>query len=134
MDESYRSPGVEALAGGTLGFGNGGFVAVGEGWGGGSSACRVGDGNGGTEPLLLFEFSFALSFALRFIPPMSSGFSPGDGVAEVFELLFELAFRFVVPPAGIPASDSPVGGVAGSTGWLFGSAARVEPGAIVFGD
>ena len=50
----------------------------------------------------------------------------------MFALMFGLVPVFVLPPAGIPASDSPVGGFAGSTGELFGSAARVVPGVVSF--
>ena len=63
---------------------------------------------------------------------MSFGFSLGSAGVEVFLLLFAVAAWFVTPPAGIPASGSPVAGFTGSTGLLFGSAASVDPGALAF--
>lgn len=125
-------PGGEALGGGIVGLGTGVFVALGAGDGGSSSTECDGEGKGGIGAFLVFEFSFALSLALGFTTPMSLGLSPGSGEAEVFGLMVELVTGFVLPPAGIPASDSPVGGFAGSTGELFGSAARVVPGVGVF--
>ena len=104
---------------------------LGDGSGGSASTC-VGEGKGAIGTFLVFEFSFAFSLALRFTPPMSSGLAPDTGEPEVLALLFVLVAGVVVPPAGIPASASPVGGCAGSTGLLLGSAARVEPGAVVF--
>ena len=110
------------LGGGADGFGRGGLVAVGEGGGGSASTDRVGEGNGEVDGLVL-EFSFALALASM----TSLGFSLGSGEADTFAFWFAFAFWLVLPPAGIPASDSPVAGVAGSTGLLLGSAARVEP-------
>ena len=112
------------MAGEAEGFGAGALVAVGAGGGSSVSTDRVGEGKGG---FLEFEFAFALSLALRFTPPISSGLALGSGEAEVFVL----SGRLVVPPAGIPASDAPVGGFSGSTGLLLGSAVS-EPGVVAF--
>ena len=125
-DEDYWISGVEAFAAGSEGFGTGVFVAAGVGGGGGSSSTDlVGDGSGSVPPFL-FEFSFAFALSPGFEPPISVGLSFGLGEAEVFVFSFWLAAGAVEPPAGIPASDSPVGGFTGSTGELFGSATRVE--------
>ena len=110
------------IVGATDGFGIGGLVAVGNGGGGPSSTVRIGDGEG----FLVFEFPFELSFPLMFAP-RSPGSSPGAGEAEVLAFSLLLAVWFVVPPDGIPASDSPVAGFAGSTGLLLGSATNGEP-------
>ena len=60
---------------------------------GGSSVFvdLVGAANGNVGFFLVLEFSFALSFALRFTPPMSFGFSVGDGEREVFALTLGFA-------------------------------------------
>ena len=117
---AYGKPGGEAIVGATDGFGTGGLVAVGNGGGGSSSTVCVGDGEG----FLVFEFPFVLSLMLA---PRSPGSSPGAGEAEVLAFSLLLAVWFVVPPDGIPASDSPVAGLAGSTGLLLGSATNGEP-------
>ena len=106
--------------GATDGFGIGGLVAVGNGGGGSSSTVRVGAGEG----FLVFEFE--LSFPLM-LAPTSPGSSPTAGEAEVLAFSLLLAVWFVVPPDGIPASDCPVAGLAGSTGLLLGSATNGEP-------
>ena len=49
-------------------------------------------------------------------------------------LAFVFAVWFVLPPAGIPASLSPVAGEADSTGWLFGSADNGAPDVVGVGD
>ena len=99
---------------------------MGDGGGGSSSTERVGDGEG----FRLFEFSFVLTFAFRSTPGMSLRDALGAGEADVFAL--ELVAGAVVPPAAIPASDSPVGGLAGSTGLLLGSAVSADPGVVAF--
>ena len=106
--------------GATDGFGIGGLVAVGSGGGGSSSTVRVGAGEG----FLVFEFE--LPFPLM-LAPTSTGSSPTVGEAEVLAFSLPLAVWFVVPPDGIPASDCPVAGLAGSTGLLLGSATNGEP-------
>lgn len=111
-------------------MGTGVLVAVGAGGGGSSSIDLVGDGSGGVAPLFVFEFAFVFSLPPGLKPPASSGLSLGEGDGEGLALMFGLAPRSVAPPAGIPASDSPVGGFAGSTGELLGSAARVESGVV----
>ena len=128
--KNYRSSGGDAFGGGSVGFACGGFVAIGEGSGGSASTDLVGEGNGRFDGFLVFEFSFTLSLALIFTPLLSFGLPLTSGESEVFVLV--LADWLVVPPAGIPASDSPVGGFAGSTGLLFGSAASVEPDVVAF--
>jgi hypothetical protein len=85
VDKNYRNSGGDAFGGGSVGFACGGFVAVGEGSGGSASTCRVGEGKGKVAFLVL-EFSFALSLALRFTPPMSFGLSLTSGETEVFVL------------------------------------------------
>jgi hypothetical protein len=110
-----------------VGFGNGGFVGLGDGGGGGSSSTeRVGDGEG----FRVFEFSLVLTFALRFTPGISLTDALGSGEADVFAL--ELIAGLVELPAATPASASPVGGLAGSTGLLLGSAVNADPGAVAF--
>jgi hypothetical protein len=79
-------PGGEALGGATLGFATGDLLAAGDGCGGGSSTGRVGEGKGGLTGFLVFEFSFALSFALG--SARSFGLSVAAGDAEVFALTF----------------------------------------------
>lgn len=74
----------------------------------------------------MFEFWLALLLALGLKPPMSLGLSLGTGEAETFALSLIFAVWLVVPPAGMPASDAPVGGFASSTGLLLGSAAKGE--------
>jgi len=69
-----------------VGFGSAGFVALGVGGGASESTDLVGEGNGRFEGFLVFEFSFALSLALRFTPPMSFGLSLTSGATEVFVL------------------------------------------------
>ncbi len=84
------SCGGELLGGATLGFGSGGLVAVGDGCGGSISTNRVGEGKGKVAGFFVFEFSFVLSLALRFMPPISPGLSLVAGEAEVFALMFVL--------------------------------------------
>ena len=75
----------------------------------------------------MFEFSFASWFAFWFAPPMSTGLLLGTGDAETFALTLAFAVWLIVPPAGMPASAAPVGGLAASTGLLLGSAVNGEP-------
>jgi hypothetical protein len=56
------------VGGEEVGLGNGGFVAAGVAGGSSKSTDRVGEGNGS---FFVFEFSFALSLALRFTLPTS---------------------------------------------------------------
>ena len=119
-----------AFGAGCVGLATGVLVAVGAGGGGGSSSTDLlGDGSGA---FFRFEFSFVFVFWLSpgVTPPISIGVSPGAGEAVAFGLMFALAGWSIVPPAGMPASDSPVAGFCGSTGELFGSAARVGPGVV----
>ena len=111
-----------------MGFGAGGFVAAGDG-GGVSifSIWRDGKGNGIVGAFVLL-FAFVLSF--RLTPGAALGSSAGEGEAEILALTFASAVGLVTPPAGIPDSDRPVGGLAGSTGWLFGSATKGEPSGL----
>ena len=126
----YGAGGV-AFGVGRVGLGTGVRVAVGAGGGVSSSTDLVGDGSGGVPPLL-FEFWFVFAFWLSpgFTPPMSIGVSPGVGEVETFALTLGLADGSTAPPEGIPASDSPVAGFAGSTGELFGSAVSVGLGVV----
>ena len=118
----YGNSGVDAVVGATDGFGSGGLVLVGKGGGGGSSSTDwAGEAAG-----FLFEFSFVLTLALA-LAPMSLGLTPTSGEADVLAFSLVFAVGFVFPPDGIPASDSPVAGFAGSTGLLFGSATNGEP-------
>lgn len=113
-----------------MGFGSGGFVDTGEGKGGATSATElVGEGSGWVTVFRELEFSFA--FASRFTSPGNSGLGvAGETTGLAFAFAFVLAAGVVVPPAGIPASASPVAGLAGSTGLLFGSATRPGPGVV----
>ena len=52
-------------------------------------------------------------------------FGVGEIAALTFALLFTAAFPLTAPPSGMPCSLFPVGGPAGFTAWLFGSAERV---------
>ena len=106
-----------------MGFGSGGFVAAGDGPGSSRSTDRVGEGNGKFAGFLVLEFSFTLSLGVA--PPISFGLALASGETVVLTLVDWL----VVPPAGTPASDAPVAGFIGSTGLLFGSAARA-PGVV----
>jgi hypothetical protein len=112
--------GGETLGGGSVGFGTGAFVGIGEG---GGSSVTLGEGTGITGALV-FEFWLVLSFALLAPPAFGSWEGDGDGEASGVEL--GCSAGFVTPPAGIPDSGAPVGGLAASTGWPFGSAANVE--------
>lgn len=108
------------------GFCSGGFVAEGAGAGGVSgTTLRVGSGNGGAMRLLLL-FSLVLVLALAFAFD-GAGLRSSSGSGETCTLALGLALTFagavIDPPAGIPSSPLPVGGCAGCTGWLFGSAA-----------
>ena len=104
-----------------MGFGSGGFVAAGVGPGSSGSTDRVGEGNGKFAGFPVLEFSFTLSLGVA--PPISFGLTLTSGETAVLTLVDWL----VVPPAGTPASDTPVAGFAGSTGLLFGSATKGEP-------
>ena len=115
---------MDAFVGATDGFGTGGLVADGNGGGGSSSVDRVGEGNG----FLVFEFWFVLSLLL--MSTTSLGLTPGSGEVEELVFAFVLAVAFVLPPDGIPASDSPVAGFTGSTGLLLGSADKGEPAGV----
>ncbi len=122
--------GGEALGGGNVGFGTGALVGVGEG-GGGCSTSILGEGTGTTGAFLLLEFSFALAPALEFTPPTLLRSSVvGEAKGEASGLALGLSAGLVAPPAGIPDSGAPVGGLAASTGWPFGSAAKVEVGGV----
>ena len=100
---------------------------VANGDGGGTSTDRFGEGSGGF--LFVFEFSFVLLLALISGLPTSTGLAEAVGDAATFALAFA---GVVEPPEGRPASDSPVGGLAGSTGLLLGSAARADGSAVGF--
>jgi len=122
-------PGVEELGGGRVGFGAGALVGVGDG--GGCSTSSLGEGAGTTGAFLLLEFAFALSLALVFTPPALFGSSAvGEATGEASGLALGFSVGIVPPPTGIPASAAPVGGLAASTGWPFGSAAKVEVGVV----
>ena len=110
-------------------FGAGDFVAGGTAGGTSISTCRVGAGEGNAGAFLLL-FSFVLTLAFRLTPGAWLGFSVGEGDAEILALTFGFAFGLMAPPEGIPDSARPVGELAGSTGWLFGSAANVEPSGV----
>jgi hypothetical protein len=121
-------PGVEELGGGRVGFGVGTLVGVG---GEGCSTSNLGEGAGTTGAFLLLEFAFALPLALVFTPPALFGSSAvGEANGEASGLALGLSVGVVPPPTGIPASGAPVGGLATSTGWPFGSAAKVEVGVV----
>ena len=85
---------------------------------------RVGSGSAGFLRFELeLEFSFELVFAVGLISAM------GLGVKAALAFAFASTFAFaagevIVPPDGIPSSPFPVGGGAGWTAWLFGSALR----------
>ena len=98
---------------------------VAKGDGGGTSTDLPGEGSGGF--LFVFEFSFVLLLALMSGPPISTGPTVAAGEAATFALAFA---GVVEPPEGMPASDSPVGGFAGSTGLLLGSATSAD-GSVV---
>lgn len=124
--------GGEAL-GGSVGLGTGALVGVGDG-GGGCSTSILGEGTGATGAFLLLEFSLALSLALVFTPPTLFGSSVvGEANGEASGLALGLSVGLVPPPAGILDSAAPVGGLAASTGWPFGSAVKVEVGVSVVG-
>lgn len=106
-----------------MGFATGGFVAAGVGSGASSITVRVGTGVGSGGFLGVFEFSFVFVLASGFTTVMSV-VGEGEGEASAFGF----ADGFVTPPTGMPASLCPVAGGAASTGWLFGSAAKVDPG------
>ncbi len=110
-----------------MGLGAGDFVVGGDSGGTSISICRVGAGEG-TAGAFLLLFSLVLSFILA--PGAWLGLSVGEGDAEILALTFGFAFELVSPPAGIPDSARPVGGLAGSTGWLFGSAFNVDPSGV----
>lgn len=111
-----------------MGFDAGGFVAAGDGGGGSSITVRVGTGVGRAGFLRVLEFSFVFALTLG----STLGCSAGEG--DTSALAFGFAAGFVTPPAGIPASLWPVAGDAASTGWLLGSAAKVDPGWSPAGD
>ena len=119
----------EALAGGSVGFGTGDLVGAGEG-GGGCSTSILGDGDGSTGAFLVFEFSFRFALALVFTPLTAFGSGVGEDTGDASGLGLGFSVGVMVPPAGIPDSGAPVGGLAASTGWPFGSAARVEVGGV----
>jgi hypothetical protein len=110
--------GGEELGGGSVGLGTA-FVGIGEG---GGSSATLGEGAGITGALLVLEFWLVLSLAA---PPVF-GSLEGDGDGEGSGVELGCSDGFVAPPAGIPDSGAPVGGLAASTGWPFGSAASVE--------
>ena len=114
-----------------MGFGDGALVGVGDGGGGGSSTSSLGEGTGITGAFLTLEFSFALSLVFAFPPPELFGSSVvGEASGEASGLALGFSVGLVPPPAGIPDSAAPVGGLAASTGWPFGSAAKVEVGGV----
>ena len=97
---------------------------VAEGAGGGTVSGNtdfVGSGNAGDLLLLAFLFSFAFTFAVG----LTSSIGSGEIAAFAFGFKFTFAGGVIAPPDGIPCSPFPLGGCAGCTGWLFGSAARV---------
>ena len=99
------------------------MVAAGEGGGTfDGTTLRVGSGNGVALRLAL---EFVLLFALAF--SLAAGLTSAIGVwissAFAFGEALTFAAGFVAPPDGSPSSALPVGGCAGWTGWLFGSAA-----------
>jgi hypothetical protein len=118
-----------ALGGGRVGFATGALVGTGDG--GSCSTSILGEGAGTAGAFLLLEFAFALSLALGLTPPAlfaSSAVGEARGEASGLELGFSVGL--LPPPTGIPDSAAPVGGLAASTGWPFGSAAKVEAGVI----
>ena len=124
MDFGRYSGGV-AFGAGIVGLGTGDFVAVGAGGGVASSTALLGEGSGAFFFVFEFSFAFAFRFSTGVTPPTSIGVSPDLGDGEALALTLGLADWSVAPPEGIPASASPVGGFAGSTGELFGSAVSV---------
>jgi hypothetical protein len=116
-----KVPAGEALGGGSVGFCTGALVGVGKG-GVGSSTTILGDGDGSTGAFLVFELSLALIFA----PLGLFGSSVGEVTGEAVGLGLGSSVGLMMPPAGIPDSGLPVGGLAASTGWPFGSAVKVE--------
>ena len=111
-----------ATGGAGEGFDAGVFVPVGDGAGGTSSGFTVRDGfgMGGAFRLpsaLALTFSLAVGLGVRLISSI--------GVGETWALAFRFLFALIAPPVGTPNSPLPVGGLAGSTGWLFGSATNV---------
>ncbi len=110
------------------GFSAGGLVAEGAGGGGvlGDDAARR------FRQCRRFAITVAVAvriavFALRSHSPpeLTSSIASGETAALAFGLAFTFAGGVIVPPDGIPSSPLPVGGCAGCTGWLFGSAASV---------
>lgn len=88
----------------------------------------LGDGTGTTGAFLVFEFS--LTLALVAFP---ASFGVPEGSTEASGLGLGFSVGVIAPPAGIPDSGPPVGGLAASTGWPFGSAAKDDAGVSVVG-
>lgn len=97
------------------------FVSEGGGGSGSGVTVRVGSGSAGAFRLLLL---FVLAFSLVFATGVISSIGEGPTAAFVFMLVFTFEGG-ITPPAGIPSSPLPVGGCAGFTGWLLGSATNV---------
>ena len=83
---------------------------------------------------MLLEFELVLLFVLAFA--LAAGLTSAIGVwissAFTFGEALTFAADLVAPPDGSPSSALPVGGCAGCTGWLFGSAASVGACWFVF--
>src|SRR5258705_8242756 len=104
-----------------------GVVPAGDGAGAFSGlTLREGSGTGGALRLLLV-LGIALAFSFTFTGGLRSpkGVGATSALMLRFLLVLSLAGALITPPAGIPSSAFPVGGCAGWTGWLFGSAANV---------
>ena len=114
------------LGGGRVGFGTDALVGTGDG--GGCSTSIFGEGTGTVGAFL--GFAFALSLALLLTPPALESSAVGEANGEASGLALGFSVGFVPPPTGIPDSEEPVGGLAASTGWPFGSAAKVEVGVV----
>jgi hypothetical protein len=103
-----------------FGGGSGGF-SVADGLGDGSGelvGLGLDSGEVRGEGSSVARLAFVLSMMFTFALVLALTFPKGVGDTE--------ALAFVTgPPTGMPCSSLPVGGVAGCTAWLFGSAASV---------
>ena len=100
--------------GGKVGVGTSGLLDCGV-----AAGVLRGDGNSGARLAFVLGELLELAFAeLSFSEP--AGVGETDALA--FALAFEFTFAVTTPPNGIPCSLAPVGGAAGCTAWLFGSA------------
>ena len=72
-----------------------------------------------------FAFELVLLFAFSFAAGVTSSIGVCTSSAFAFGKALVFAEGLTAPPDGSPSSGLPVGGCAGCTGWLFGSAARV---------